>query len=216
MDTLKNNVDTILHKLIIEQNIYDTILTEQHETYEFLMYWFLGIITLVLAVSFFLNFYYFDKKIESAILEGMASTQKKLEQEVQKKSDSSKEELKKMIEEIEVVVLENSFHAQASVFHIQANNNLSNNLYSRAFWDFMEAGIYYSRSSDKTNLLRVLNMSEKCLLKLTKKDIEALTKIENFDLLETINKIEKANEKGELSDAIDGIKKGYISAKSNI
>lgn len=211
MDKAQHQIDTVLHKIITEDNVYQTILTEQHETYEFMLYMFLGLITLIATVTVLGNFYFFKRKIETTIQDELEKVRDELKKEIENSINSKvANEISQIKGHLTIV----EYRADASVFHLQGNSSLKANLYEQACFDFIAAASSYVESKDKGNLIRVLKLiTNECFPKLTKINIENIEKYNGFNFDDLCKKLESVDKEGELTDLIRGLRKGYDNIK---
>lgn len=143
-----------------------------------------------------------ETKLNQKTKELFSTLEKDLNAKFEKKILDFKAEIERKVEKI-------NENANASIFHIQANNYFEKGWHLMAVRDFLYAIESYAMIDDHTNVKATLTGISSCFDNLKKEDIKHLENIDYVEIIKILDKVDKKNIGGAFSREIKGIKSKY-------
>ncbi|NQU67691.1 MAG: hypothetical protein HQ510_07105 [Candidatus Marinimicrobia bacterium] len=204
-DTTQTHIDTVIHKIMYENDIYREMLASQHETYSNMLTIFFIIISVVLTGNFLYNFIYSKRKIESSVKKGIEKLTAEVNEETSKFILSSNKIMNAKIKT-------NDDKVTAAIHHIQGFMAVQAKHFPVALLQFYLAANLQLKV-DRANFNRALiNITEICLHKLTKSEIQHLIDFYKVDIPNLVKEMDAIDEEGIFDDIIINIKLKYNEA----
>lgn len=186
IDSLKQALtDSLQIEMQKNGDIYKAILTEQHETYELIVYIWIAITAILISGTLFWNFYLANKKIATSIDEKTAKLNANLEKlikinitelknsqddfesrinlQIQKNKEESKNILNKLIEESKTEAENRFVKLEAESHRAFANSAMEGQSYWTAVIRYFAAMVSYSETNQSEMVCRCLNAMLLCL-----------------------------------------------------